>query len=159
MDDWSFAVDCAMNMTLSEEQLKDLVFLAELGRFVRERTGSVSDAELDRLWTGAMAPLLALARENGVAGVTESPDGVDDLHEVILAETDAAMAEYDDETFWFELEGRLGERDFYQYGTDEEIDAAEKTGRLPDRVEWYYRKYRKEFDEYGIDRLEISEDF
>ena len=39
------------------------------------------------------------------------------------------------------------------------IEAAEKSGKLPDRVEWYYRKYRKEFDEHGVDRLEISEEF
>jgi hypothetical protein len=148
-----------MNITLTEEQLRDLAFLAELGRFVRERTSAVPDAELDRIWTSAIVPLLSAAREAGIDGISERRDEEDDLHGDLVSETDSAMAAYDDETFWFELEGSLGERDFYQYGSDDEIDEAERSGRLPERVEWYYRKYRKEFDEHGVDRLEINEDF
>jgi len=148
-----------MEISLSEEQLKDLVFLAELGRFVRERSSDVPDAELERLWKNAIEPLLVAARGSGIGGVMEDRDGKSGIAEGILSATDTAIADYDDETFWFELESRLGERDFYYYGNDAEIEAAERTGKLPDRVEWYYRKYRKEFDGHGVDRLEISEEF
>ncbi len=147
-----------MEISLTKEQLRDLVFLAELGRFVRERSSDVPDEELTRLWT-AIEPLLVVAREAGIEDITEEKDGKPVIVEEILSATDTAVADYDDETFWFELESRLGERDFYYYGNDTEIETAEKTGKLPDRVEWYYRKYRKEFDENGIDRLEISEEF
>ncbi|NTV55502.1 MAG: hypothetical protein HGA16_03310 [Candidatus Moranbacteria bacterium] len=148
-----------MNISLSKEQLKDLIFLVELGRFVRERSSDVPDTELDRLWAEVIQPLLAAARAAEVDGIAENRDGKLVIAKEILSATDEAVAEYDDETFWFELESRLGERDFYYYGNDKEIEMAEKTGKLPDRVEWYYRKYRKEFDEHGVDRLEISEEF
>lgn len=148
-----------MELKLSEEQLKDLIFLVELGRFVRERSSDVPDTELDRLWAEVIQPLLAAARAAEVDGIAENRDGKLVIAREILSATDEAIADYDDETFWFELESRLGERDFYYYGNDKEIEAAEKTGKLPDRVEWYYRKYRKEFDEHGVDRLEISEEF
>ncbi len=148
-----------MNISLSKEQLKDLIFLVELGRFVRERSSDVPDTELDRLWAEVIQPLLAAARAAEVDGIAENRDGKLVIAREILSATDEAIADYDDETFWFELESRLGERDFYLYGSDREIETAEKTGKLPDRVEWYYRKYRKEFDEHGVDRLEISEEF
>ncbi|NTW90226.1 MAG: hypothetical protein HGB37_04955 [Candidatus Moranbacteria bacterium] len=148
-----------MNISLSKEQLKDLIFLVELGRFVRERSSDVPDTELDRLWAEVLQPLLVAARAAEVDGIAENRDGKLVIAKEILSATDEAVAEYDDETFWFELESRLGERDFYYYGNDKEIEMAEKTGKLPDRVEWYYRKYRKEFDEHGVDRLEISEEF
>ncbi|MEI7749683.1 MAG: hypothetical protein WCJ25_01625 [Candidatus Moraniibacteriota bacterium] len=148
-----------MKLTLSKEQLRDLVFLAELGRFIRERSSDVPDEELDSLWTNAIEPLLSAAREAGETGIAEEYEGKIGIAKDILSETDEAVADYDDETFWFELESRLGERDFYYYGNDKEIEEAEKSGKLPDRVEWYYRKYRKEFDEHGVDRLEISEEF
>ncbi|HWQ59658.1 MAG TPA: hypothetical protein VN420_00730 [Candidatus Fimivivens sp.] len=148
-----------MELKLSEGQLKDLVFLAELGRFVRERTSEVSDAELDRLWKSAIEPLLFAAREAGIEGIAEDRNGKITVAKEIVVATDDAVDDYDEETFWFELESRLGERDFYYYGNDKEIELAQKTGKLPDRVEWYYRKYRKEFDEHGVDRLEVNEEF
>lgn len=148
-----------MELKLSEEQLMDLVFLVEIGRFVRERTSDVPDEELDRLWKSVMEPLLAAAEAEGVDGIASERDGKPVVSKGILDATDEAVALYDDETFWFELESRLGERDFYYYGNDKEIELAQKTGKLPDRVEWYYRKYRKEFDEHGVDRLEVNEEF
>ncbi|NTW75728.1 MAG: hypothetical protein HGB34_02390 [Candidatus Moranbacteria bacterium] len=148
-----------MNISFSKAQLKDLVFLAELGRFIRERSSDVPDTELDRLWKSVFEPLFAAAQDAGIDGIVSEREGRLVAAGEILDATDEAIAEYDDETFWFELESRLGERDFYLYGSDQEIETAEKTGKLPDRVEWYYRKYRKEFDEYGVDRLEISEEF
>lgn len=148
-----------MDISLSEAQLKDLVFLAELGRFVRERTSDVSDAELDRLWKSAIEPLLLAVREAGIEGIMGDRDGKLTVAKEVIVATDDAIDAYDEETFWFELESRLGERDFYLYGSNEEIELVEKTGKLPDRVEWYYRKYRKEFDEHGVDRLEINEEF
>jgi hypothetical protein len=148
-----------MEIPFSKEQFRDLVYLAELGRFVRERSSDVPDAELDRIWAEVFQPLLTAAHAAEIDGIAENRDGKPVIAKEILAATDEAIADYDDETFWFELESRLGERDFYYYGNDKEIETAEKTGKLPDRVEWYYRKYRKEFDEHGVDRLEISEEF
>ena len=148
-----------MDISLTKEQLRDLVYLAELGRFIRERSSDVPEAELDSVWQNAIEPLLATAKASGMKDIIEEHDGKTIIANDILAATDEAVADYDDETFWFELESRLGERDFYAYGNDAEIEESEKSGKLPDRVEWYYRKYRKEFDENGIDRLEISEEF
>ena len=63
--------------------------------------------------------------------------------------------EYDEQTLWDELAERLGERDFVEKHTSEEI---KKMGR-----EEYFEKlsecvdiYHEEFEKFGTERLEIT---
>lgn len=146
-----------MKNTFTEAELREILLSAEAGFRVREAVADAMGADMVPM-RDARAALLQYAKETGVTDwVTgegeklEPATAFDDLAESILRE-------YDEDTFWIELEGRLGERDFDIYASDTEFAEAEKTGKYPERVVWYHRKYRKEFSEHGIDRLEINED-
>jgi len=65
------------------------------------------------------------------------------------------LDEYNDETFWNELEQALGIRDFYRkYGKKaiEKMNREEKFLKQEEEI----NKYIEEFDENGIERLEIN---
>lgn len=146
-----------MKKTFTENELREILLSAEAGFRVREAVAEAMGADLNPV-RDAREALLRSAKEAGIDDWIiekkkrfEPTDALDDLVESVLRE-------YDEDTFWIELEGRLGERDFDIYASDEEFAEAEKTGKYPERVVWYHRKYRKEFSEHGIDRLEINED-
>lgn len=146
-----------MKNEFTEAELREILLSAEAGFRVREAVAEAMGADMKPI-LAAREALLRLAEERGVddwiakkGGESVPTDAFDDLVEGILRE-------YDEDTFWLELEGRLGERDFDLYASDAEFAEAEKTGKYPERVVWYYRKYRKEFDEHGIDRIVIDED-
>lgn len=146
-----------MKRTFSEEQMRELLLSAEVGFRVREAVAEAMGADMKPI-RDSRETLLREAQVSGVddwvsggKGALEPAESFDDLVESVLRE-------YDEDTFWMELEGRLGERDFDVYASDDEFAEAERTGKYPERVVWYYRKYRKEFAEHGIDRLEINED-
>lgn len=146
-----------MRQEFTEDVFREVLLSAEVGFRVREAVAEVTGADMgparkarQALFSVAPKPVSDewIAGKKREASPSEAFDG--------LAES--VLSAYDDDTFWIELEGRLGERDFFLYASDAEIDEAERTGRLPERVEWYYRKYRHEFDRHGTDRLEIDED-
>ncbi len=146
-----------MKNVFTEAELREILLSAEAGFRVREAVAETMGADMEPM-RDARAALLRSAKDAGTGdwvaegkGKPEPTDAFDDLVESILRE-------YDEDTFWIELEGRLGERDFDIYASDAEFAEAEKTGKYPERVVWYHRKYRKEFSEHGIDRLEINED-
>jgi hypothetical protein len=146
-----------MKNTFTEAQLREIFLSVEVGFRVREAVADAMGADMGPM-RDAREALFRHAKEAGiddwVSGEGEKLEpttAFDDLVESILRE-------YDEDTFWLELEGRLGERDFDVYASDAEFAEAEKTGKYPERVVWYHRKYRKEFSEHGIDRLEINED-
>jgi hypothetical protein len=146
-----------MENMFTEAELREILLSAEAGFRVREAVAEAMGADAGPM-RDARAALFRSAKEAGIDDWIiekkkrfEPTEAFDDLVESILRE-------YDEDTFWVELEGRLGERDFDIYASDEEFAEAEKTGKYPERVVWYYRKYRKEFSEHGIDRLEINED-
>jgi hypothetical protein len=146
-----------MNKDFSEEELRELLLSAEAGLRVRAAVAGGMGSDMKPMLASREA-LFRMAREAGIMDWIAEENGklgptkaLDDLAESILRE-------YDEGLFWTELEGRLGERDFDLFASDAEFAEAEKTGTYPERIEWYYRKYRKEFFEHGIDRLEIDED-
>lgn len=61
--------------------------------------------------------------------------------------------EYDEETFWDELIDRLGERDFYQYYSQDEIQKMTQEERFGKICE-FEEKWGEEFEKYGIERLD-----
>jgi len=53
---------------------------------------------------------------------------------------------------------RLGQRDYEREATKEDAEYTEAHyGMLPEKVHKYYKKYDDEFEEYGIERLEVPE--
>ncbi|MBU2530813.1 MAG: hypothetical protein KKD35_07220 [Elusimicrobia bacterium] len=91
-------------------------------------------------------------------------DMVEDFHretimkEEIYEEMNDIIEDYDDYIFWNELETRMGKRDFGRTITKEEGKYIEENnGWFPERIHEIYEKYRKEFEENGIERLKIAE--
>jgi hypothetical protein len=146
-----------MKKTFTEAQIREILLSAEAGFRVREAVAEAMGADMGPM----RAARGALLRNAKAAGIDDWIAGKDENLEPTVAFDDlveSVLREYDEDTFWLELEGRLGERDFDVYASDTEFAEAEKTGKYPERVVWYHRKYRKEFSEHGIDRLEINED-
>ncbi|MFP4539961.1 MAG: hypothetical protein ACLFNN_03445, partial [Candidatus Paceibacterota bacterium] len=102
--------------------------------------------------------LLGFAADHGFEDMTEmfmgkmimSDEWSEKLHEVI--------EDYNDENFWHELETRLGKRDFERTMTEAEREEIKKSGWYPSRIHDVYEKWSKEFEKYGINRLEIKEE-
>jgi hypothetical protein len=102
--------------------------------------------------------LISYAEDFGCGDMIEEFYGKILLKEEIYEYIQEIMDEYDDYIFWDELEIRMGKRDFERTITEEdEIYIKENNGFYPERINEIYEKYRKEFENYGIDRLEIKE--
>ena len=146
-----------MNESFTEEELRELILSAEAGFRVREELANGMGADTKQM-LAARDALYRMARDRGLSDWISDERGMPVQAKALDEMVEGMLREYDEGLFWSELEGRLGERDFDIHASDEEFAAAEKSGTYPERVEWYYRKYRKEFADHGIDRLEIGED-
>ena len=60
--------------------------------------------------------------------------------------------EYNEEGFWDELPDRLGERDFFDTYSEEELQKMDREERFTKRMECIVR-WEKEFEKHGIARL------
>ena len=101
---------------------------------------------------------ISYVKDFGCEDMTEEFHGKTLLKDEIYEKLQEIMDEYDDYVFWNELEVRMGKRDFERTKTeDEEKYMKEKDGWYLERIHEIYEKYRKEFEEHGVDRLEIKE--
>ncbi len=146
-----------MEQEFTEEELRDVLLSAETGFRVREEVASGMGADTGPM-LAAREALSRMAHNRGLTDWIMEADGKLVPEKGFDEVVEGVLREYDEGVLWSELEGRLGERDFDIHASDEEFAEAEKTGKYPERVEWYYRKYRAEFADHGIDRLEIDED-
>ncbi len=149
-----------MKINLSKKQFETLIKVVEAGSSVYGILGdSVSEEykkesnDIEEL----RKYLIGFANGYGFEDMTEifmgklimSDEWSEKLHEVI--------EDYDDQTFWHELETRLGKRDFERTMTEEEKEEIKNSGRYPSRVYDLYEKWGKEFEKYGTDRLSIKD--
>jgi len=65
--------------------------------------------------------------------------------------------EYDEETFWDEIADRLGERDFYQHYSKNEIQKMTREERF-EKVYKFIDEWAREINEHGIERFKIKVD-
>ena len=145
-----------MQIDLSKEQFKEMILAAMLYSFIR---GGLADdkGEDFKKYEELENYLLKIAEENGFNDLVEKFHGhlipSDELSEL----EEEIMSEYDEDAFWHELMTRLGRRDFFRTVTPDEDKEMEKRDWLPDRAQEFFDKYEKEFEEYGVERLEIKE--
>ncbi len=99
--------------------------------------------------------ILGYAKDFGCEDLVEEYNSRLIISDGFSEEMDVIMDDYDDETFWNELETKLGKRDFERDMTEEEMKKAEEDGFYSEKIWDYYEKYGKEFEENGINRLEI----
>lgn len=147
-----------MQLQLTDEQFKELVFLAMVGEYVR---GGVLDSrgEYDpRKHAVLMEYLFEQAEAAGRTDLVERFKGYIGPSDALSDAEEELMEEYNDDKFWSQLSARLGRRDFERDMTDAERLEVKKEGWLPERVHEFYERYEKEFEEYGVDRLGVRDE-
>lgn len=149
------------HIELSREQFRELLQTLVIGMHVRRHAaGLKEDGVADEDLTAAEEMehyLLSLASGFEAEDLVERSE--DNLVPSRLAEDfcHAVIDEHDNERFWDRLENELAERDFLAALPPEERIIVEETHMFPKGIEAYYKKYRKEFDDHGTDRLGIRE--
>jgi hypothetical protein len=70
-------------------------------------------------------------------------------------DVDILIGEYDEEIFWNEISDRFGSRDFAQKYSEDEIKKMSEEERLAGLCH-HIEEWSKEFEDHGIERLEIK---
>jgi hypothetical protein len=145
-----------MNIELTKEQLETLVKLVYLGNWMANswRTEDVKE-EFDEI----ESLVLAEGAKNGLEDYVEFDE--EDRKAFPSAELEEKMGEmidfYNDNTFWDQLIYRMADRDYARkYGEDALDDLTSEKGM--EREKPLIEKYEKEFNEHGLDRLEVRRD-
>lgn len=148
-----------MKINLSKKQYEILIRVLDagssvygiLGDNVSEKYKKQSD-EIEAL----EEYLLGFAKEFGREDMTQNFRDKLIMSDDLAEELQEAVDEYDNETFWHELEVRLGKRDFERTMTETEKKEIEaNNGWLPERIHGIYEGWGNEFEKYGIERLGV----
>ncbi|MCX6375912.1 MAG: hypothetical protein NTU88_07780, partial [Armatimonadetes bacterium] len=145
-----------MQLDLTKEQFRELLKAVIAGVYVREAVAEERDTPGWREIRDIESYLLTVAGDSDSADMAESFHGVWVPADELSDEVDEELEEYGDQEFWHGLEMALGQRDFRRTVTKEEKKfIADNDGLFPERMHVLYKKYSKEFEKHGIDRLEI----
>lgn len=145
---------CAVEVSLSVEQCRKLIELAYLGEWMLN--AHHTDEHQDEAATQLVQHLLSSVEIEGVE--TDPETG----RKFLVAEWDTLLQErkisdYDDHTFWEELTERLAERDLAKR-TGQRIEDIDRDDDLIE-LKPLEERYHHEFEEHGLDRLQIHTDF
>jgi len=145
-----------MNIQLTKEQLETLVKLVYLGNRMANdwRTEDVLE-EYDEV----ESLVLDAAHKNGLDDYMEYEE--DTGKAVPSGELEEKMAEiadfYNDNTFWDQLIYRMADRDYVRKFGEDSLDEL-YTEQGMERERPLVERYEKEFNEHGLDRLEVRRD-
>ena len=132
-----------VSIKLARTELRELLLLVLIGNHVRNST-------LDS--RGMYDPLKHEKIENILSEIARQA-GPDFLATDYIKHLELFV----DDSFWDELEVRLGRRDFDRTMTEADTLYLEShDGKLPPRAHLLYKKYSEEFEKYGVDRLEVN---
>jgi len=152
-----------MQIELSKEQYRNLLEMSHIANSVLGILGDVLPEETNfKKKSDEMTELedyfISYAKDFGCEDMTEEFHEKTLLKEDVYEKIQEIMDEYDDYIFWNELEVRMGKRDFERTITEEDKKyIKENKGWLPERIHEIYDKYAEEFENHGIDCLEIKE--
>ncbi len=151
-----------MNVEISKEEYIDLLDLLHMAGWILVAHKTEDDPRMGR-YDSILQKFYALAKDAGAANLIEyDPVGAKHYPTREFEESSDAMVfvdEFVDHSFWDELIVRFAERDAARMaGGYEQLNqlSHEDQHALEDPIE---DRYSEEFDEYGIDRLEIVEHF
>jgi hypothetical protein len=151
-----FRKEVAMKIELTKEQLTSLVKLVYLGNRMANdwRTDDILE-EFDEV----ESLVLDAAQKHGLGDYVDFDE--DSGKAIPSGELEEKMAEiadfYNENSFWDQLIYRMADRDYVRkYGEDslEELFTEQGMERERPLVE----RYEKEFNEHGLDRLEVRRD-
>ena len=142
-------------LNLTKKQFKELLLDVMVGTYVR---GGVADA-LEQDWQKFEKITDYLVEQAKVAGFSDLVQnfmGHNRPCDELCDAEEEIMEIYNDDEFWHEIATRLGQRDFERQKTKEdEKYMQENNGQYPEKIHEIYDKYEKEFETYGLERLEI----
>lgn len=150
-----------MKLELTNQEFRTLAKMLDMAHWITESlTDSSNRHELiHEKFTSLKEKIYSSGFRDGMPGVEpcESDNGD---HVVLDSEsgefTARLLATYSDLEFWDELGRRLAHRDYAKTYMDDPLPADPDTAYAD--MELLLEKYHKEFEGYGIDRLEIRED-
>lgn len=151
-----------MKINFTKKQYEDLVTMSQLSGWVLGILGDTipdDDGRYKKMSNehGKLESyLLSFADEYGLGGVVERFNDELTLDDDETEKYGEIMDDFEEFVFWDNLENRMARRDFYRTISEEERKEADKTGWLPERFRDIEEKYRKEFDENGVDNLEVK---
>jgi hypothetical protein len=145
-----------MKIELTKEQLDKLARLVYLGNWM---ANSWRNDDVIEEYDEVESLILNEANKHGLSEYSEL-DEVEKKY-VPSHELEEKMAElvdfYNDNTFWDQLIFRMADRDYVRkYG--EEAMSELETDKGMEREKPLLEKYEKEFNEHGLDRIEIRRD-
>lgn len=149
-----------MQITFSKEQYKNLVRLVYLGNWMINaiHSGGKGDKQIEK-YNEIEQLIFSSAKEAGLEHWVEYDEESKEFFPTRRfdedKETNKYREEYNNHTFWEELFYNLVERDMTElYGQDyvEKMSFKERI----EKEEPFRRKYDKELEEYGIERLKIQ---
>lgn len=151
-----------MKINFTKKQYDNLITMSQLSGYVLGILGDsycgdeVDYKKLSNEHEELEKYILSFADDFGVG------DKIDSYGDDIFLSDDESekyyeiMSDYDDYAFWSELENRLARRDFSRTITEAEKKEAVKTGWLPNRFREIEKKYEEEFEENGLENIEIK---
>jgi hypothetical protein len=151
-----------MKINFTKKQYESLIMMSQLSEWVLGILGDSIDSEKVNYKKLSLDNeelekyILSFTKDFGMTDKIEHYEDDIFLNEDESEKYQEIIEEYDDYVFWNELENRLARRDFYQTMTKLEKKESEEADWLPDRFRDIEERYRKEFEENGIDRLEIK---
>ena len=151
-----------MQIEFSREQYRSLMKAVEIGDAVYGILGDLVDKKYKKdsnKIQELQTYLLSKAADFRSKDLMEIFNGHVITSDKFGGQMEDVLYDYDNDVFWDELERRLGKRDFYRNITAEEKVESEKTEWLPERVHEFYEQWRKEFEDFGVNRLEVNKDF
>ena len=152
-----------LKIKLTKEQFEVLLKLVYLGNWMvnANRDGSPGNPHKEK-YEAIENYIFSFAKGFGFSEYVDDEDAGSGRFYPTRAfeeETDVQKLheEYDEETFWDELIDRLGERDFYQYYSKDEIRKMSQEERF-DKLYEFIDKWADEMSENGVERLKIAKD-
>ena len=147
-----------IQLELTEDQYGDLLKLVYLGNWLAN--GIYLPQERDAQFDEIEQAVMSKAEEAGFGDliVRDEKSGRYSANALFenQPEIQESIDDYDDEAFWDGLVMRLTERDLINDRGADEVQAMGLTERLRAEVP-FLRRYDKEVEKYGVDRLFIKE--
>lgn len=143
-----------MQINLSQDQYKKLLQLVYLGNWlVNSYRGDQRVEEYDKLAEDIMAFAPAAGMKDQVE--FDEFEGRYYPSRKLDEEMRSHWQEYDEDVFWNMLIDGLAERDFGRKYSAENLDTMEWE-EYEKKIEPFLKRYEKEVDEHGLERLEVK---
>ena len=152
-----------MKINISKKQYRDMIMMSQIAGNVLGLLGDCDDEKSYKKKSDDLEEfekyLLSFAKDFSGEDLAEKWEGEIIISDEASEKFQEITDDYEDLIFWDELATKMGKRDFQRSITKEDKKyLKENNNWLPERIHKIYNKYHDEFEENGIDNLEIKED-